>query len=59
MSYYDQIRRNTQKEFDEIERRYRKRDMKLTGYYILFSAIFFIGALSLATILIAALNTLQ
>ena len=52
---YDQMRRNTEKQFDEIERRYRKQDIKLTFYYVLFSAILFIGvAIAIASILIAA-----
>ena len=55
MSHYDQMRRNTEKEFDEIERRYRKRDMKLMLPYILSGMILFISvAIAIASILLAA-----
>ena len=52
MSHYDQMRRNTEKQFDEIERRYKKQDMKLMSYYVLFSAIFFIGVAIIGIIVI-------
>lgn len=54
--YYDQMSRNTEETFDEIERRYRKQDMKLALYYVLSSVILFIGLAIAIAIIIANIS---